>query len=237
MTQRETRFWKVPALELRANGDGLQSFTGYGLLYNRYSQNLGGFVEQVAPSAFVDSLARGNNLKSYFNHDPSRVLGTIAAGNLVVEDDQFGIRYTVTPPDTSYARDLSALIAATIVRGSSYTFRTMQDGDVWSLTEQGFPLRTIVKAEIFEVGPVTDPAYLDTEGEGAAVALRSLAVRLNRSFGEVAEAAAANELRSVMEPVVKVEVPDEINGDEPGPVQHTSRSSAARRLLLAQRAR
>lgn len=236
MTQRETRYWKVPALESRA-ADGAAIISGYALLFNRYSQNLGGFVEQIDAGAFTDSLARGNNVKSYFNHDPSRVLGTVEAGNVTFEADQFGIRYTVQLPDTSYARDLQALVAGGIVRGSSFTFRVLPDGDRWSTTEQGFPLRTIVSAEFYEAGPVTDPAYLDTEGEGAAVALRSLAVRLNRSFDEVATAAAANELRSVMEPAPVVEVPDEINGDEPGPVQHTSRSTAARRLALAQRAR
>jgi HK97 family phage prohead protease len=231
---RETRFWKVPALESRAS-DGAHVITGYALLFNRYSQNLGGFVEQIDSGAFTDSLARGNNIKSYFNHDPSRVLGTREAGNATFEADQFGIRYTVVLPDTSYARDLQALIAGGIVRGSSFTFRVLPDGDAWSYTEQGFPLRTIMAAEMYEAGPVTDPAYLDTEGEGAAVALRSLAVHLNRPFADVATAAAANELRSLMsEPPAP---PSDLPSDEQASTQHVSRSHAARQLALAQRAR
>lgn len=227
--QRETRYWKAPApLELRAGAEGkLPTIVGYGAVFGRYSQNLGGFVEVIDPAAFNDTLSRKNDFKSYFNHDPSRPLGRTVAGNLDLDVDDIGLGYRVTPPDTSYARDLVAVVDAGIVQGSSFTFRTLPDGDSWSLTEQGFPLRTLRAVELYELGPVSDPAYLDTETEGAGIALRSLAVRSGRRHEEVLEAAGANELRSIIETI----------DPERGPAQHASRLAVARRrLALATRA-
>jgi hypothetical protein len=235
MTTRETRFWRVPDLELRAAGDGaLPVISGYGCVFNKYSQNLGGFVEQIDPHAFDATLSRANDVKSYWNHECSLPLGRISAGNLSLEVDTTGVKYAVTPPNTTYARDLTVLVDSKIVAGSSFTFRVMPDGEVWSLTEQGFPLRTITALELYEMGPVTDPAYLDTEGEDASVALRSLAKTLARPFAEVAEAARANELRSLFDAPVSTE---QTNEEADGSAQHARRDVLARRLALASRAR
>jgi HK97 family phage prohead protease len=200
MTTRETRLWRGTTVELRARSEGLPTITGYGAVFNRLSQNLGGFVEDIDPGAFTDTLARNNDVKSYWNHDGSRFLGRRSASNFTVSVDGTGLPYEVTPPNTTYARDLVEVISAGLVLGSSFTFRTLVDGDTWTLTEQGFPKRTLLAVELFETGPVSDPAYLATETEGSSVALRSLAARLNRPFAEVNEAAVANELRNVMTP-------------------------------------
>lgn len=228
---RETRFWRLPEMELRAtSGGGMPTIAAYGAVFSRYSQNLGGFVEQLAPSAFNDTLARGGVVKSYKNHDPNIILGRSDVGSLVVSTDTFGLAYQVTPPPTQAARDLTIEIEHKLIPGSSFTFRVLPDGDSWSLTEQGFPLRTLHNVELYELGPVSDPAYLDTEGEGASVALRSLAVRLNRPIGEVQEAAGANELRSLLSPPVE-------QAEDPDQAQHASWvTSARRRMELAARA-
>lgn len=226
---RETRYWKAPApLELRAGAGKVPTIVGYGAVFNRYSQNLGGFVEVIDPAAFNDTLSRKQDFKSYWNHDPSRALGRTTAGNLTVEADGTGLGYEVAPPDTSYARDLAAVVEAGIVQGSSFTFRVLPDGVEWTLTEQGFPLRRLLAVELYELGPVSDPAYLDTETEGVSVALRSLAVQCGRRPEEVLEAAGANELRSIIEAIDL----------DPGPAQPASRREVnRRRLALAARVR
>jgi HK97 family phage prohead protease len=227
---RETRYAAGTRLEVRAAGtDAMPTIVGYGATFNRYSQNLGGFVEQISPDAFTDTLARGGVVKSFANHDPNVRLGRTDAGNLILSVDVTGIRYEVTPPPTQAARDLIIDIDHGLVPGSSFTFRTLPDGDSWSLTEQGFPLRTLHAVELYEIGPVADPAYLSTEEEGAAVALRSLARTLNRRPEEVMEAAAANELRAVMSPIEAAQEQDD-------PAKHASRLFLQRqRLALASR--
>lgn len=229
---RETRFWRLPEMELRAATDGgMPTIVAYGAVFSRYSQNLGGFVEQVDPAAFNDTLARGGVVKSYKNHDPNVILGRTDVGSLRVQADTFGLQYEVTPPPTQAARDLAVEIEHKLIPGSSFTFRVLPDGDSWSLTDQGFPLRTLHAVELYELGPVADPAYLATEGEGASVALRSLAARLNRPAGEVLEAAGANELRSLLGAPLE-------QAEETGPAQHASWiTSARRRMEMASRAR
>lgn len=155
------------AVELRAEGEGLGTLTGYAAVFNRHSQNLGGFVEQVDPAAFNKSLADGVPVMARGNHDDAMLLGTTWAGTLRLEVDGTGLRYEVDLPDTSAGRDFRALAQRGDVKWSSFAFRTIEDE--WGVTEQGFPLRTLRAVQLVDVAPVNSPAYLDT-----TVAARSL---------------------------------------------------------------
>lgn len=185
----------LPAATVTRASSGRTSLQAYGAVFNRYSQNLGGFVEQIAPGAFNGTLDA--DIRSMWNHDASRVLGRVSAQNLSVTVDTVGLLYTVDLPDTSYARDLVALVESGIVRGSSFAFRVLADS--WSVTDQGFPLRTLEQVTLYEVGPVTDPAYLSTEDPALSVALRSLARSTGRAIDDVVAAAASNTLRTVLD--------------------------------------
>ena len=155
------------AVELRAEGGGLGMLTGYAAVFNRHSQNLGGFVEQVDPAAFNKSLADGVPVMARGNHDDAMLLGTTWAGTLRLFVDGTGLRYEVDLPDTSAGRDFRALAKRGDVKWSSFAFRTIEDE--WGVTEQGFPLRTLRAVQLVDVAPVNSPAYLDT-----TVAARSL---------------------------------------------------------------
>lgn len=155
------------AVELRAKGDGLGTLTGYAAVFNRHSQNLGGFVEQVDPGAFTKSLADDVPVMARGNHDDAMLLGTTWAGTLRLSVDGTGLRYEVDLPDTTAGRDFRELAARGDVKWSSFAFRTIEDE--WGVTEQGFPLRTLRAVQLVDVAPVNSPAYLDT-----SVAARSL---------------------------------------------------------------
>lgn len=154
-------------VEERADGDGPPQITGYAAVFNRASQNLGGFVEQVDPAAFNKSLADGVPVMARMNHDDNQLLGTTWAGTLHLEVDGTGLRYTVDLPDTQAGRDAATLAGRGDLRWSSFAFRTIEDD--WSQTDQGFPLRTLRNVQLVDVAPVNSPAYLDT-----TAALRSL---------------------------------------------------------------
>lgn len=143
---------------------------GYAAVYERLSQNLGGFVEKVAPGAFAQTLADNNPVLARYNHDDNRLLGTTEAETLRVASDDTGLPYEVDLPDTSVGRDVAVLAKRGDVRYSSFAFRTLEDS--WSVTDQGFPLRTLVKVQLVDVAPVNNPAYRDT-----SVGMRSLAER------------------------------------------------------------
>lgn len=143
---------------------------GYAAVYERLSQNLGGFVEKVAHGAFAQSLADNNPVLARYNHDDNQLIGTTEAETLRVSSDETGLPYEVDLPDTSVGRDVAVLAKRGDVRYSSFAFRTLEDA--WSVTDQGFPLRTLVKVQLVDVAPVNNPAYRDT-----SVGMRSLAER------------------------------------------------------------
>ena len=155
------------AVELREGKSGLGVLAGYAAVFNRHSQNLGGFVEQVDPAAFTKSLADGLPVMARGNHSDAMLLGTTWADTLRLSVDGTGLRYEVDLPDTSAGRDFRALAERGDIKWSSFAFRTIEDE--WGVTEQGFPLRTLRAVQLVDVAPVNSPAYLDT-----SVAVRAL---------------------------------------------------------------
>lgn len=218
------------SVELRAAADGSKSLVGAAAVFKRYSQNLGGFVEVLAPEAFTPALQRGSNVAGLVNHDPSWLLATTGSGTLSLAQDDEAFRYVMgldmTDPDAQRA---AAKIGTGKMPGSSFSFRVAPGGDSWSQTDQGFPLRTIRSIdELFDVGPVTFPAYLDTQGDTAATALRSLAEQIDRPLEDLVAAARSNELRSFIPPARKLFTVPEMRTKE----QADPRSDAKARALV-----
>lgn len=166
-------------VEFRA-ADAGEMLAGYALKWMRYSQNLGGFVEQVHRSAFSKSLADGVDVLARYNHDDNMLLGRTSSGTLRLSEDDTGLLYEVDLPDTSVARDLAALARRGDVHQSSFAFYTIEED--WSLTDNGFPLRNLLAGQLVDVAPVNMPAYLDTSS-----ALRSLAAAINADPEDVPE--------------------------------------------------
>lgn len=227
---RETRSYKrVSAPELRAATDGkTATLTGYAAVFGSYSQNLGGFVEVLDRAAF-DGVLEADVL-GLVNHDPNQLLGTTESNTLSVTTDEVGLRYEMTLDMT----DPTAVAAAAKIRsgkmpGSSFSFSIAPDGDSWSQTEQGFPLRTITRLDnLYDVGPVAMPAYLGTKGEGVAAAVRSLASLTGEPVDVLVAAAGRNELRSFVPGMAEEKV-------EPGEASNVTNLHAyrARELQLA----
>lgn len=156
--------------EVRSNDDGSVTMVGYAAKFNTRSQDLGGFVETIAPGSFTRSLEGGADVKALFNHDPNIVLGRSTAGTLRLFQDDTGLRYEVDLPNTSAGRDLAVSLQRGDISQSSFAFRTISDD--WSFDTDGRELRTLHDLELRDVSPVTYPAYLDTD---SGIAQRSLA--------------------------------------------------------------
>jgi HK97 family phage prohead protease len=171
------------AVELRASDKGIGVLTGYGAVFNKLSQNLGGFVERVDPSAFNKSLADGGPVFGRFNHESNFLLGTTAAGTLRLSVDGTGLRYEIDLPDTQAGRDVKVLAERGDLQHSSFAFRTITDE--WDVTPEGFPLRTLTGVQLIDVAPVVDPAYRDT-----TTGLRSLADHFHVPLEDVRAAVA-----------------------------------------------
>lgn len=187
------------AAEIRMGPGDKPVLHAYAAVFMRYSQNLGGFVEQLSATAFDRVIGEGHDTYVLLNHDANLVLGRTVSTTGRVAKDVLGVPYEADLPDTSLGRDLAELVRRKDITGSSFSFRTAADGDVWSLTEDGFPLRTVTSiARLFDVGPVTYPAYLATHEAGASAAMRSLSLRVGRDSGELEEAALSGRLHEIV---------------------------------------
>ena len=160
---------KKPVMEVRAfatevraspveDGSGALRFEGYAALFNSWSQDLGGFREQIAPGAFTKALT-ADDVRALLNHDKNYVLGRNRSGTLVLTEDERGLRFEVVAPNTQWARDLAESVKRGDINQCSFGFRTVRDD--WR-TADGFDERTLLEVRLFDVSIVTYPAYLDT---------------------------------------------------------------------------
>ena len=195
MSDIERRYTLVP-VEGRARGEK-RSIGGYAAVFNKLSQNMGGFVEQVAPTFFNKSRGDGwPDVMARYNHDDNMLLGTTGGGTLRLEVDGTGLLYDVTPPEVR--SDIVELVDRGDVRKSSFAFRLFTEGDEWGLTDQGYPLRTLISGQLVDVAPVNQPAYNDTSVDARAeMALRSLAEKMSAPIEDLMALAAGNELRKL----------------------------------------
>lgn len=160
----ELRTFRV---ELRADGEGdgaPKTIVGYAAKFDRESQDLGGFKEVIRKGAFARAI-KEDDVRALWNHDDNFVLGRNLSGTLKLEEDDTGLRIEIDPPDAQWARDLVTSIERGDVDQMSFAFRTIKDTWTRVDAEAGQPdvLRELLDVRLFDVSPVTYPAYLDTE--------------------------------------------------------------------------
>lgn len=167
---RTVAFEADDELVIEERAGGTPAIRGYAVVYNRLSVDLGGFRERILPGAFDAMLGKQKgrrDLVSYYNHDPNLLLGRESSGTLEVFSDAKGVGYVVTPPASR--ADVLELIQRRDIRGSSFAFSVGVGGESFT-TEGGKAIREVREADLYEMGPVVNPAYSATT---AAVALRS----------------------------------------------------------------
>lgn len=239
MEGMERRWLALEETELRVEGEGdQQTISGYGILYNKRSQNLGGFVEIIRPGAATEAL-KSSDVRSLFNHDPNYVLGRNTAGTLELEETDKGVRYKAIPPDTQWARDLLVSIKRKDITGASFGFRVAKDGDEWK--EEGrLIVRYVNKLEmIADIGPVTFPAYTQTSAqvrsifEESGIEWEALAGLMSRARHNLPMTDADRTLLQSSIEVLTRFMPTD-NRQAPKSEQETSTEQALRQLDLLQ---
>jgi HK97 family phage prohead protease len=113
----------------------------------------------VRSGAFAKSI-EADDIKALFNHDPNYVLGRNKANTLELCEDGKGLFVRIYPPDTQWARDLKTSIARGDISQMSFGFTVEQDK--WS-SEDGVDTRELIEVKLFDVSPVTFPAYPETD--------------------------------------------------------------------------
>ncbi len=124
----------------------------------------GNVYERIMPGAF-DKAVKENDVRACFNHDGNLILGRTKSGTLLLTLDSLGLRYEIDAPDTQLVRDqVLSPIERGDVSGSSFMFIPRKVNWVEETRDDGIVLefREIEDVELWEVGPVTFPAYEST---------------------------------------------------------------------------
>jgi len=159
----ERRFFPFGDAEVRVIEDksGAKYITGKAAVFNKLSQDLGGFREKLGRKAFENCLKRCD-VRALRNHDPDKLLGRTKAGTLELWTDDDALWYKARVGNTSAHRDTVENIASGDMDGSSFSFTVGEGGDKWERSGDDV-IRTVNEIrDLFDVGPVTYPAYLDT---------------------------------------------------------------------------
>jgi uncharacterized protein len=163
--ERETRVFNTN-FQIEKREDGAPLVKGHAAVFDSLSENLGGFREKIDPGAFDEVL--GDDVRVLFNHDSSLILARTSAKTARIGIDTKGLSYDYDAGGQSYSRDLIESMERGDVTQSSFGFTI--DDQKWEEDEDGRIVRTILKVKrLFDVSPVTFPAYPDTD-----VAKRSL---------------------------------------------------------------
>lgn len=221
----------------RAEGDG-NTLVGYAAVFDSWTEINsweGRFLEKVAPGAFKRSLGQRGAPKVLFNHGMDPSIGDKPLGKGVAVEDERGLLLTVPLSDTTYNRDIKALIADGAIDGMSFRFSVTKGGDRWTdnpkrseANPDGIPERILTDVNVPEAGPVTFQAYQATQ-----VGIRS-------ASAYVAWMATPPDLRSAL---LRGDLPDlsglvgdtpdsEATIDDPPPVALVGRTPAQRESVL-----
>ncbi len=239
----ERRTATLDEVEFREQPDKL-IFQGHAAVFDRLSEDLGGFRERIKRGAFRKALDANPNVVFAFNHnfDHPMARTTVAAGSpgsLELREDPKGLRVYAELAPTTMAKDLRTLVQTGVINQMSFGWPRGTVTDSWRSVD-GQQERTIVEfRDLIDVSPVTFAAYqatdaqmrshvggveiIDPEGEVHAQILRDLAWKFHRG-----EQDATVEERAAIDAAFA-----RIEGVSPWMVERTFRSVSQEPELLA----
>jgi HK97 family phage prohead protease len=153
--EMELRTITIDEMEYREEEDK-PVLSGYVVRFNKLSEEMWGFREQVAPGAFLKSLNE-RKVFSFWNHNSDMVLGNTENDTLKLAEDERGLRFELMLPDTTAGKDARTLIKRGDVKGMSFGFRTVKDQ--WDESDPKAVIRTLQEVRLYEVSPTAMPAY------------------------------------------------------------------------------
>lgn len=154
-------------MEVRIKRDSVE-ISGYVNAIERNSKPLmsriGQFIERICKGAFKNALKRNDDVHILLNHDWNRDLGSTKQGNLVLEEDNIGLKARATITDKAVIKKARR---GDLV-GWSFGF---EDRDVVRTIENGMTMRAVKDLDLHEVSILDrtkTPAY-----EGTLITARS----------------------------------------------------------------
>lgn len=164
----QTRTVDLTDIEIRSGeqtGDGSLVITGYAAVFDVLSEDLGGFRERIAPTAFDGILASNPDVHMVWDHDTRYVLGRTKSGTLELSAvPERGLRVFNRVAPTSYAQDLQVLMERGDLDQMSFAF--IPGEETWTYPEDDeddiiVEVRTV--EALFDVCVCAQGAYPQTQ--------------------------------------------------------------------------
>lgn len=226
----ERRAYTGDRPEIREAADGTPStLVGHASVFDQWTTLYKGrywiWREIVRPGAYANAIREKQDVRSLFNHDPNFVLGRTTSGTLALEEDDSGLLTRTVLPDTQTIRDLVvAPIRRGDVTGMSFAFEVRKGGtqtrtehpDGTIVLENGgervtirregdvdIEERELLDLDIFDISPVTYPAYEGTDVSARSRMVPDLERRIaERDVPHRAHAPKRDEIRRWLDSVV-----------------------------------
>lgn len=154
-------------------GEG-RTIEGYAVVFGQESRVLydiekrRAFVEVIEKGAITEELLRSCDVKAVLEHNKQRLLARcfLGTGSLVLELDEYGLKYRFDAPNTVDGDFAVEMIKRGDIFGSSFAYYA-NDKDKTKVTysmKDGLLTRTVHKIDrITDISPVSDPAFFGTD--------------------------------------------------------------------------
>ncbi|MGK0551904.1 HK97 family phage prohead protease [Enterococcus faecalis] len=147
--------------QTRDNADvNKNKLCGYAVRFNEPSEDLGGFIETIAPTAFQN--VNMQEVLCLYNHDTANILARSDSNTLTLRADDTGLYFEAVLPDTTLARDVLANVQAGNIKGCSFGFTVKRDSWQWSNGTEPDQRRVEEIDQLFEITLTPIPAYKQT---------------------------------------------------------------------------
>lgn len=185
---QKVEYRSVAELRAAKSADNRPILEGHAAVFNSPT-TIYDFVEVILPGAFSETIAK-DTIVALRNHNSDQPLGRNTAGTLRLSEDSRGLAFSIDVPDVTYANDLVVSVERGDLAGNSFSFIVPPGGDDWRYNDQGVLVRTISRAQVFEVSAgVTFPAYLETDiaVKRSIDELREVVVEMRKKLGPASD--------------------------------------------------
>ncbi len=185
----------VEAEEIRLEESEAGPIIRTSIKFNTLSEPLGFFTkfrEKIADTAFDGAINNeSREVLAFWNHNSDMPLGRRSETTVSISKTKTLFKAEIKPGDTTWGQDAVKSIRRRDVKGVSFGFRVLPEGDKWEEDDDRNLIRTLNNVELIEISPTAMPAYPDS-----SASIRTLFEEKQREFqkrasGNGAETSAA----------------------------------------------
>ena len=153
--------FNIEEFETRAESSGM--LLGTAAVFNSWA-DIGWFEESIKKGAFEESLKKDDQT-ALVNHNSDMPIGSTRNKTLELWEEKDGLKCRIALNlNVSYARDLYENVANGLIDKMSFGFVLLREEWITKEDSDTDKAKSIIlKARLFEVSPVSFPAYAETD--------------------------------------------------------------------------